>query len=71
MLVGNIVTTGHHARVVSPNYSPERKINKIKRCKKALNVLGNISSMTMCISPSLEAPTGKPYISLSSLHPLL
>jgi hypothetical protein len=41
MLVGNIVTTGHHVRVVSPSYSLERKSNKIKG-KKALNELGNI-----------------------------
>jgi hypothetical protein len=41
MLVGNTITTGHHARAVSPNYSLERKINKIKS-KNALNGLGNI-----------------------------
>jgi hypothetical protein len=40
MLVGNVVTTGHHARAVSPSYSLERKSNKIKG-KKALNWLGN------------------------------
>jgi hypothetical protein len=40
MLVGNAVTTGHHTRAVSPNYSLERKSNKIKG-KKALNGLGN------------------------------
>jgi hypothetical protein len=40
MLVGNAVTTSHHARAVSPNYSLERKNNKIKS-KNALNGLGN------------------------------
>jgi hypothetical protein len=40
MLVGNIVTTGHHARAVSSSYSLERKINK-KKSKKELNGLGN------------------------------
>jgi hypothetical protein len=40
VLVGNVVTTGHHARAVSPNYSLERKSNKIKS-QKALNGLGN------------------------------
>jgi hypothetical protein len=40
MLVGNAVTTGHHTRVVSSNYSLERKRNKTKS-KKALNGLGN------------------------------
>jgi hypothetical protein len=39
MLVGNVVTTGHHARAFFTNYSLERKINKIKS-KKALNGLG-------------------------------
>jgi hypothetical protein len=36
MLVGNAVTTGHHARAVSSSYSLERKRNKTKS-KKALN----------------------------------
>jgi hypothetical protein len=40
MLVGNTVTTGHHARAVPSSYSLERKSNKTKR-KKALNGLGN------------------------------
>jgi hypothetical protein len=40
MFVGNAVTTGHHARAMSPNYSLERKRNKIKS-KKTLNGLGN------------------------------
>jgi hypothetical protein len=40
MLVGNAVTTGHHARAVSSNYSLERKINK-KKTTKALNGIGN------------------------------
>jgi hypothetical protein len=33
LLVGNIVTTGHHARAVSPNYPLEEKSNKHKRVK--------------------------------------
>jgi hypothetical protein len=42
MLVGNIVTIGHHARAVSPSYSLERKSNKIKKqSKNALNGMGN------------------------------
>jgi hypothetical protein len=40
MLVGNIVTTGHHAREVSSNYSLERENNKTKS-KKELNGIGN------------------------------
>jgi hypothetical protein len=40
MLVGNAITTGHHNRAVSSNYSLERKNNKTKS-KKALNGLGN------------------------------
>jgi hypothetical protein len=40
MLVSNVVSTGHHARAVSPSYSLERKINKIKS-KNELNGLGN------------------------------
>jgi hypothetical protein len=40
MLVGNVVTTGHHARAVSSIYSLERKRNKTKS-KKELNGLGN------------------------------
>jgi hypothetical protein len=40
MLVGNVVTTGHHARAVFPNYSLKRKINKIN-IKNELNGLGN------------------------------
>jgi hypothetical protein len=40
MLVGNAITTGHHARAMSSSYSLERKINKTKS-KKALNGLGN------------------------------
>jgi hypothetical protein len=40
ILVGNVVTTGHHARAVSHNYSLERKNNKIKS-KKELNGIWN------------------------------
>jgi hypothetical protein len=40
MLVGNIVTIGHHARAVFSIYSLERKINNTKS-KKELNGLGN------------------------------
>jgi hypothetical protein len=40
MFVGNVVTIGHHARVVSSNYSLEIKRNKTKS-KKELNGLGN------------------------------
>ena len=39
MLVGKVVTTSHHAREVSSNYSLEIKRNKTKS-KKALNGLG-------------------------------
>jgi hypothetical protein len=38
--VGNVITTGHHTKAVSPIYSLEIKRNKIK-IKKALNGLGN------------------------------
>jgi hypothetical protein len=31
ILVGNVVTTSHHAREVSSNYSLERKNNKIEK----------------------------------------
>jgi hypothetical protein len=34
MLVCNIVTTGHHTMTISPNYSLERKNNKIKNVKR-------------------------------------
>jgi hypothetical protein len=37
---------------------------------KGMNGLGNICIHDRCSSPSTEAPTGKPYISLLSLHPL-
>jgi hypothetical protein len=40
MLVGNVVTTCHHTKAVSSNYSLERKINKTK-IKKALNGIVN------------------------------
>jgi hypothetical protein len=40
MLVDKVVTTGHHTREVSSNYSLERKSNK-KKSEKELNGLGN------------------------------
>jgi hypothetical protein len=40
ILVGNVVTNGHHATEVSSSYSLERKINN-KKSKNALNGLGN------------------------------
>jgi hypothetical protein len=70
VFVGNIATTGHHAREVSPNWLLERKSNKEIRIK-GMNGLGNICIQDRCISPSTKVPTGKPCISLLSLHPLL
>jgi hypothetical protein len=69
LLVGNIATTGHHARAMSPDYLLERKINK-EIIIKGMNGLGNIFIQDRFSSPSTRAPTGKPCISLLSLHPL-
>jgi hypothetical protein len=45
MFVDNTVTSGHQARTVALNYSPEAQKKKIKRNKaknkKAMNGLGN------------------------------
>jgi hypothetical protein len=68
VFVGNIATTGHHARAVSPDQLLEEKSNKEKI--KGLNGLGNICIQDRCSSPSTKTPTGKPCISLLSLHSL-
>jgi hypothetical protein len=67
ILVGNISTTGHHAKEVSPDYILEEKETRIKI--KGMDGLGNICIHDRCGSPSTKAPTGKPCISLLSLHP--
>jgi hypothetical protein len=41
VLVGNIVTTGHHARAVFPDQLLERK-KTIRKKTKGMNGLGNI-----------------------------
>jgi hypothetical protein len=46
------------------------KENAIRIKIKGMNGLGNICIHDRCNSPSTEAPTGKPCISLLSLHPL-
>jgi hypothetical protein len=59
--------------VTTPGQCPLTSFLKEKEIKiktKGMNGLGNICIHDRCSSPSTEAPTGKPYISLLSLHPL-
>jgi hypothetical protein len=46
VLVGNVVTTGHHARTVSPDYFLNKIKDKITKRTKGKNGLGKNASMT-------------------------
>jgi hypothetical protein len=63
VLVGNIVTTGHHAKAVSPDYllnkKKKKKTIKDKKNKnnKGMNGLGKNCIHDRYNSPSTKAPT--------------
>jgi hypothetical protein len=60
VLVGNAITTGHHASAVSPEYPLEEKSMKDKQMKriKDKNGLGKNASMTGTSCLLTKAPTG-------------
>ena len=69
VLVGNAVTTGHHAKAVSPDYLLSKKKEKkeikdeITKIIKGMNGLGKNCIHDRYSSPSTKAPTG------NILHP--
>jgi hypothetical protein len=70
VLVGNTVTTGHHARTVSPDYLlSKKKENEITKRIKGMNGLGKNCIHDRYNSPSTKAPTGNILHPWPSLHP--
>jgi hypothetical protein len=75
VLVGNVVTTGNHARAMSPDYllSKKRKKkaikNEITKGIKGMNGLGKNCIHDRYSSPSTKAPTDNILHPWPSLHP--
>jgi hypothetical protein len=71
VLVGNVVSSGHHAKVVSPNYLLNKKKQiKIKKIQRMKAIMG----LEKCIhdrdnSPSTKAPIGNTLHPWPLLHP--